>query len=513
MLLQAQVQVRFPDDISAELVGQEVEIINPLVVTSTNNIEKYGGVFLSSERLWIPTEKNLPGRDMFKEVSAANAANVLLLRGAVGDYVTDGTCRTGQTVTNITGKLTFESNRYNLTPTSVPVFAGNERPTTVDDMNPEPHNLRVVSYNVQQYGNTANLLTMQRDKVTAALVAMNADIYVMIEVKNDGALQDLCTALNAAMGDRREFAMIKNNAGGNSMVSFLYDKDLVTPHGDLKRNELVPSSATNQSPYLRERKVAQAFDLVGTDERLIISGNHWKSKSGTNTGQEDINDGQGSHNPRRLQEAQATIDFLNQMTTYYNDPDVLIVGDLNAYSLEDPIRLLTDAGFVNELQRFSPMEYSYSYNGEVGYLDHALASPSLSEQVVCSWPFHINADEPSYLKISTSLAEAERKHMFKSSDHDPIVTTFWLDSQTGIAPEAQLSGVSLYGDPRQGYVTLRGEQITGVALMDVSGRLLSRYAVSGVPYFVLPLQGLPAGFYIVKVENRGVVSTCKIAIP
>ena len=38
--------------------------------------------------------------------------------------------------------------------------------------------------------------------------------------------------------------------------------------------------------------------------------------------------------------------------------------------------------------------YSYVFDGQSGYLDHALASPSLAAQVNDVTEWHINADEP-----------------------------------------------------------------------------------------------------------------------
>jgi predicted extracellular nuclease len=65
--------------------------------------------------------------------------------------------------------------------------------------------------------------------------------------------------------------------------------------------------------------------------------------------------------------------------------------------MEDPIAYLTATGMVNELERFvrpRAMPYSYVFDGEAGYLDHALASASLRPQVAGVTEWHNNADEP-----------------------------------------------------------------------------------------------------------------------
>ncbi|MCS2959465.1 hypothetical protein NXX53_26060 [Bacteroides salyersiae] len=96
---------------------------------------------------------------------------------------------------------------------------------------------------------------------------------------------------------------------------------------------------------------------------MIISLNHFKSKSSGNGSNADQYNGQGSSNIQRQSEARTLINELNALISYYEDPDILILGDLNAYSKEDPIRILTNASLTNLLEQFSPQDYSYVYNG------------------------------------------------------------------------------------------------------------------------------------------------------
>ena len=60
------------------------------------------------------------------------------------------------------------------------------------------------------------------------------------------------------------------------------------------------------------------------------------------------------------------------------DPDVVIVGDLNSYAGEDPIAALEAAGYTNLVKAYHGDDaYSYVFDGQWGYLDYVLASPSL----------------------------------------------------------------------------------------------------------------------------------------
>ena len=58
------------------------------------------------------------------------------------------------------------------------------------------------------------------------------------------------------------------------------------------------------------------------------------------------------------------------------DPDVLIVGDLNSYAKEDPITALSRRLHQPRRRAQRPEAYSYVFDGQWGYLDHALGSAS-----------------------------------------------------------------------------------------------------------------------------------------
>ena len=72
--------------------------------------------------------------------------------------------------------------------------------------------------------------------------------------------------------------------------------------------------------------------------------------------------------------------------------------------MEDPITVIRNAGFTNLVSQFDgPDAYSYVFDGQWGYLDHALGSASLVPQVAGVGDFHINSDEPSVLDYNTDF--------------------------------------------------------------------------------------------------------------
>jgi hypothetical protein len=112
---------------------------------------------------------------------------------------------------------------------------------------------------------------------------------------------------------------------------------------------------------------------------------------------------------------------------------MLIIGDLNAYAMEDPITALKEHGYTDLIQEYvGSTAYSYVYKGETGYLDHALATASMAAQVTGMTGWHINADEPRVLDYNTeykSDAQVDSLYSadaYRSSDHDPVLIAFDL---------------------------------------------------------------------------------------
>ena len=63
----------------------------------------------------------------------------------------------------------------------------------------------------------------------------------------------------------------------------------------------------------------------------------------------------------------------------------------------------------NLVERFiGTYAYSYVFDGQAGYLDHALSSPSLVGKVTGADDWHINADEPIALDYNTEFKTDDR---------------------------------------------------------------------------------------------------------
>ena len=106
-------------------------------------------------------------------------------------------------------------------------------------------------------------------------------------------------------------------------------------------------------------------------------------------GDPDIGDGQGNCNGTRTRAAEAIVDYLAGDPTQSGDPDQLVIGDLNSYDHEDPIDTLVAGGYTDMIKQFQgELAYSYVFDGQNGYLDHALAGESLAGQVTGAADWH-----------------------------------------------------------------------------------------------------------------------------
>jgi predicted extracellular nuclease len=98
---------------------------------------------------------------------------------------------------------------------------------------------------------------------------------------------------------------------------------------------------------------------------------------------------------------------------------------MNAYAMEDPITTLKGGGLRALIdERIGSSAYSYQFEGQFGYLDHALATASLANQVTGVTEWHNNADEPVALDYNTEFKTDDPFNIadpFRASDHDPVV--------------------------------------------------------------------------------------------
>lgn len=447
--------------------GMLVRITSPLTVAQNFFQGRYGQVTLSANgRLTKPTniyrpasnealllaDENARRRITLDDGSSAQNPNPIPFIGQ------DNTLRAGDVTQSVTGVIdhgliTASSSGprdYKIHPTVTPVFSRENPRTSVPTG--VGGNIKVASFNVLNYfttftnGNTVNGQTgqgcqlgssniasncrgannlaefiRQRDKIVAALAAINADVVGLMEIQNNGAtaVQNLVDALNNVMG-AGTYARVPDPVAGTGTdaikVAMIYKPAKLSLVGAA----LSDTDTINNRPTL-------AQTLVATNgEKFSVLVNHFKSKScGDASGDNlDSGDGQGCYNGQRVAQAQRLLAFISTVQANAADNDVLVIGDLNAYGQEDPIDLLLNAGYADQISRFyGDQGYSYVFDGESGYLDHALANATMASQVVGVSEWHINADEPSVIDYNTEFKPQDlyTSTPYRSSDHDPVV--------------------------------------------------------------------------------------------
>jgi len=265
----------------------------------------------------------------------------------------------------------------------------------------------------------------QKAKVIAAITGLGADVVALEEIENsaslgetpDEALADLVAGLNAAAGAGTwDYVATPDavNAAGNDVITtaIIFKPSVVTPVGD--------SFADADAVWDIARKpIAQTFD-VGDGRLVTVVANHLKSKSPPTGGGAEPADGQGFFNAERVAQAQRLVAFVDGIAA---DPaksdDVILLGDFNSYGQEDPIQALTAAGFVDLVPTKAAGQYTYTFNGELGSLDHALVSPSLAASVAGVGVWGINSAEWS--DRGYAFGATDGTSPYRSSDHDPVL--------------------------------------------------------------------------------------------
>jgi 5'-nucleotidase len=165
---------------------------------------------------------------------------------------------------------------------------------------------------------------------------------------------------------------------------------------------------------------AQTFKAEGADDAdgFAVIANHFKSKG---SGTPDP-DGQGNANDRRKLQATALVGFADSFAAGNGVEKVFLTGDFNAYSEEDPIQILHEAGYTSLESTSDAHEESYNFDGMIGSLDHVLANDAAKPDVTGVDIWTINAYESQYYEYSRfnyNVRELYAPNPFRASDHNP----------------------------------------------------------------------------------------------
>ena len=386
----------------SKYTNRMVQVTTPLIVCGSF----YDSLVLAPERLYCPEERAVGLADgdstAYWQIVESNRANSIVIHCRNQYYKV----RTGDRVRTFKARVT--SDRHFVT--------GQGVKTSHAPLDKLPklrkNELRIVGANIENYfadlGGYAHKRTtpaqqvLQTRKLVSALCAMHADLLAFCEMQvGDKAPRMLLAELNKH-GHYAYVTMPMDNMDRIGCC-FVYNTDRIRPYES-------PLSAYHDSTsHYYARMFAQGFEDRASGERFIVSLNHLKSKRPGRT--------QYSTNLKRMENTDSLLAMLPQAMTLYGDSDILLLGDYNCYTQEQPIQTIVCAGYEDQINRFCPDNYSYVYKGEIGYLDRCFANPLMAKYIVRVRPWHVNADW--YYQHGAFKQKDTSMHRY--SDHDPII--------------------------------------------------------------------------------------------
>ena len=482
-------------------VGQTIRFATPMYVTNNYNS---GSLTIAPRLIFTPTNQAYPMSQEYNALLIANAMGSITLTG-VSDYH-----RIGERMHELTVKVNSTS--------SVSLISCKWAGETRSELE-KGYNMDIVAqrgepsiivccmnleyYLVENLGGDMGASNYsehqkQRAKVSKALAKINADLYGFVEIEQgQSALSEIASDLSRNTGRRFSYINDGGSASGTYTKSgFVYCSDILEPYGSLRNN----------NTGVQNRKKTQAFVEKSTGEKFLFSVNHFKAKSGKGSGANaDQGDGQGSYNADRVKEAKSLLDNYTRDCVFYGDSDILVMGDLNAYAMEDPITVLRDGGWKDLHRTFhADSSYSYVYRGQVGYLDHALCNSTLYPQVTGMVAYHINSSESD----SYTYDKSNDQTMFRCSDHDPIIVGLRLDSTATFIPEVLNPQVEIYYADRCPHI--RNAEGGYYIIYQWDGQVVQQSAIHSNE---TAITGLRQGLYIINVYGQGTCLKTKILVP
>jgi len=298
---------------------------------------------------------------------------------------------------------------------------------------PSSFKQRNVGFPTSRGAKSYSAFVLQTQKLISALAVINADVIAVMELENDGygehsSIADLTRALNEKFTAKQQYQYIvpKQRQLGNDEIST----------GILYRNKKLKSEGAAKVVDVGYSRPSLLQKFTLDKQSFYLAVNHFKSKGRPcKTEAEDVF--QGHCNQARIRAALALTNFIK----YEVEPEspVLIVGDLNSYSKEDPLLVLKEAGYKNlnsiaslnlAASKFSSnASFSYSYQGYLGNLDHALVNDAMLPFIRSIDHWHINSVEDELLNYQIedngqsypSIDHYGSPDAYRSSDHDPLV--------------------------------------------------------------------------------------------
>ncbi len=298
----------------------------------------------------------------------------------------------------------------------------------------------------------------QQSKIVAAINALDADVVGLMEIENSATLGEAADEATNSL-----VAALNDDAGAGTWAANPSSTELPASGMDVITNAIIfkPASVdrVGQARALgtlsdsgeafnnAREPIGQVFEADAGGDPFLFVVNHFKSKgsAGPNPGDADSGDGQGASNGSRKLQAAALRDWVADVQTETTVESVVLAGDFNAYSMEDPLQVLYTAGYTNVEQEFDNGEYSYSFSGLSGSLDHILVNDAALDRSTGTDIWNINGGESLALEYSRYNYHGTDFHAegpYRSSDHDPVVLGLLNEAPAAEPVDIQILGTN-----------------------------------------------------------------------
>lgn len=470
---------KLPTDTEKErLEGMLVLPKGTYTITNNYQLNQYGqlGLAFGDQPLYVATEKVLPGKDADAYEAENLKKYITLDDGSSWNYQKNQTAQASalpylsqDTPMRTGAKVTFDKPvildyrfQWNFQPTGhvvgaksqfIPFKSQNTRPETPPSVGGD---IQIASFNVLNYftdlgkdesdcksyddreGNpvgsnyckvrgaySEKAFKDQQAKIVSAINGLDAEIIGLMEMETssqfghsrDYSLSKLVEALNVGITNKADqwdyvrSPLVVPDSEDVIRLAYIYKPNVVTP---MDASQILIDSAFANA----RQPLAQRWTTVKNDQvEFVTIANHFKSKGSG----DDDGTGQGLSNPSRVAQAKALTKWVDQIA---KDDAVFLMGDFNAYSKEDPVRIIEEAGFTELEGKFAPEASTYQFGGRLGSLDHNFANAKGLAMVSGAGVWDINGDESiamQYSRRNYNVVDFHQDGPYASSDHDPAL--------------------------------------------------------------------------------------------
>jgi len=375
----------------------------------------------------------------------------------------------------------------------------------VEDTVAKSRTLDITTWNLEWFGETDTSRgpsdkARQNAGIRRVMDSIAADLYALQEIVSNDTLMSLASKL---VGNYS--SLYATDITSDQRLAYIYNRDVVTPISNgLAVNGGSQAWANGRYPY----RITFDATVEGVTRRIVVFNIHGKATDSA-TAMEDYN--------RRKVDAET---FHAYLRDFYADSLVLVVGDFNDdirksvidTTLPSPYRAFLDdvAAWTCATCPLAERGLStYLFGTGPRFIDNILVSNEVTPLLYRTYMENPQA----YLSSYSSTV----------SDHLPVTTRLAIAgavSVEGEAPSNGSIGLRVSSNPMSSEgtaeLTLEAPTNISVRLIDLTGNvthtLLSGVYGPEIRYLSIPVNSVPAGYYVLQVMTRGAILTTPVIV-